>query len=204
IENLNEVEEAESFVNLKKNAIKLNMIKPLFNSLELTYERSLKPSINIQGTIGVVTEALNVGSVGERRSKEAGVYLKVQPKFFLKSGRSRASKGLRDHPLAGAYIGPELIFTAYTYNQEVSSYDYLSGVSSTVNRKVSNSAGAFMLNFGKQYVMSDVFTVEIFAGLGLDFGGEDDNGYYSSARRYSHVNAAGFAFDGGVRLGFVF
>ncbi|MFT7613857.1 MAG: hypothetical protein ACI9J3_002837 [Parvicellaceae bacterium] len=193
IENLDEVVETESFINMRKNAIKANMIKPLFNSFELSYERSVQPSINIQGTVGIVTEAMNVGEIGEQRTAEKGVYFKFQTKFFTKSVKS----GDRSHPLAGAYIAPEIILTAYNYNQNAYLYNYQTGASTVSSENFSNAAGAFMLNFGKQWVLADVLLVELFGGLGLDFGESD----YRDTRRYSHINAGGLAMDFGVRLG---
>jgi len=193
IENLDEVVESESFINMRKNAIKINMIKPLFNSFEVSYERSIKPSINLQGTVGIVTEAMNVGQIGEQRKAEKGVYFKFQSKFFTKSVKS----GDRSHPLAGAYIAPELIITAYNYNQDVYNYNYQTGSSNVTSESFSNAAGAFMLNFGKQWVLTDVMVVELFGGFGLDFGESD----YRDTRRYSHINAGGLAMDFGVRLG---
>jgi hypothetical protein len=121
------------------------------------------------------------------------------------------------HILKGGYIKPEIVFGgygvdrsqySYTYN---SSYSYYTSSYSTYRRNV--TFGGFLVNFGKQWVMDDLFVFDMYVGVGYGFAkyaNSSNNGnYYDDPEFYQYAFLGGvkefpLALTAGLKIGFVF
>lgn len=175
----------------KKNAIKMNFLSPLFGHTQLAYERNLYPGQSIEISLGFIGLGRD-----DRDINPAGFYSGVSYKFFHKPLFFR--RGTRySHLLSGSYIRPEVSFGFYNYDNRRDNGN------SNISRD-SRSFGALMLNFGKQFVFSDIFLLDYYVGLGYSAATNDENNndYYD----YSLVRAGDnpFSMTAGLRIGILF
>ena len=184
----------ELYTHQKRSAIKTGFLSPLFGHLNFTYERNLKPGRSFETKLGFI-------GVGKQRDGNAnGLYLTGAYKFYRTP--DYYLKGMRyAHLLKGAYVKPELNFGRY-------SETVTEGINAQqVKRNI--TFGALMLNFGKQWVFSDVFLVDFSAGLGYAFDNVDHSDDFSDLANYHFAFAkAGedtdFAFSMNLNIGFLF
>jgi len=124
-----------------------------------------------------------------------GAFVKVGPKFKLKP--VFVEDGMRgSHYLRGSYIRPEIAISVYNQNETGDPFDSISAT----NRETFTSV-AFLINFGKQYVLSNVMTMDwhFGVGYGITSGGED-------AYNYGWVNGhkdSPIAVSAGFTIGFL-
>ncbi|MBS2100448.1 hypothetical protein [Carboxylicivirga linearis] len=181
----------EKYANNNKNALKVNFLSPLFNSLKLSYERSLQPGRSIEFELGIIGVGNDIYLTDEK-----GVCLKVgyklikSPDYYLRGQRYA-------HILKGAYIRPELAFSTYSYDYEVWDWDY----EGTTRER--NTMFAVLLNFGKQWVIDDGFVVDTFLGVGYGFG-DDDESYGMHKAFIGGIDEFPIALTSGVRIGWCF
>lgn len=176
----------ELYADQKKNAFKFGLFSPVTGATSLGYERSLKPGASIETSIGII--GLGLEAVNENKAK--GAYLKFGYKFIMTPDFEL--KGMRySHLLKGFYFRPDIAFA--TYNRDFFAYDQSTGKEITERSNV--VSGAIMLDFGKQWVMSDVFLVDIFVGVGYGF----DN--MSTKLGYSDYNYNGPSYHYGFTIG---
>ena len=185
-----------------KNAFKLGLFSPLTGALNLGYERSIKPGMSMEGTIGLI--GLGRDNNG---TNPGGGYLKAGIKFI--STPSFELRGMKySHLLKGFYFRPEVIISIYQRDVETSSYNPVTGFYGYSKIRKDVFAGALMLNIGKQWVMSDVFLVDLFAGIGygLDNFNSSTNGYeYGPKSHYGFVLGDDIPLAGtiGFKVGFL-
>jgi hypothetical protein len=79
----------------------------------------------------------------------------------------------KSNDLQGAYFQPELILNYYSVDGTSEFYNY-----GNEERK-SYLAFAFMLNFGKQWILANSFSIDVHVGVGYGAGSNDD--------AYSHI-----------------
>jgi len=181
----------EKYINNHKNVLKVNFLSPLFNSLKLSYERSLRPGRSVEVELGIIGVGNDIYLADEK-----GVCLKLgyklikSPDYYLRGQRYA-------HILKGAYIRPELAFSTYSYDFEVWEWDY----EETTRER--NTMFAVLLNFGKQWVIDDGFVVDTFVGVGYGFG--NDNESYGMHKAFvGGVDEFPIALTSGVRIGWCF
>lgn len=139
----------ENYEDQNKNILKTRFLAPIFNSVNLTYERSLKPGRSIEATLGII----GVGM--DNDGNESGAFLKVgykfikSPDFYLKGMRYA-------HILKGTYVRPELALTSYMVD-DINDYGY---ANSPGRHRV--TLGAVLINIGKQWVFDDTFILDWF------------------------------------------
>jgi hypothetical protein len=174
------------YANQRKNAIKFGFLSPLFNATSFSYERSLGIAHSIEGTIGIIGLGYNDYSSVDAK----GAYLKIgyklikSPDFYLK-GMHYA------HILKGGYIKPEINLSAYHYQSGDIAYT-----------TYHNTMFAFLLNFGKQWILEDSFLVDLFGGIGYGFGkNEGGDGMHYAFVGSEEGNP--FAFSAGLKIGFL-
>lgn len=144
----------------KDKILKVAFFSPLVGHLGLGYEQLLKPGISIDTRVGLI----GVG-VPETVDGNSGFYIGGGPKFML--GQDWHLEGMRQtHPLRGTYFKPELVFSYYRNND----------IGTISGDPASRSAvgGALLLNFGKQWILADIISLNLSAGLGYGFGNVEE------------------------------
>lgn len=157
----------ENYVSDKKNNIKINFLSPLFNSTNITYERSIAPGKSFETTLGIIGVGWDIGN-----NEEKGVFVKAGYKFI--KSPDYYIKGQRfAHILKGAYIRPEIALSHYSYSRYY--YNYYDDTYNEGIRSDTNTMFAILLNIGKQWVFEGGFVVDMFGGVGYGFGKNDED-----------------------------
>lgn len=216
----NALTDPDYYTDQHKNNIKFSFTGLLFKHLDFYYERSLSPTTSFEGGIGLIGIGFDpddnnyYGEEAKRNPAGVAVHvgykLKRSPDFYLEKMRYA-------HLLAGGYIKPEIIFTAYSEDYNVEAYDHTTGQYSVTSDRRSAVSGAFMLNLGKQWIFNDQFSLDTYVGIGYGFTNSDnhpDNINYNSwdypltegVVQYGYLitPAIPLAFTGGISLGYVF
>ncbi|MDN5203509.1 DUF3575 domain-containing protein [Fulvivirgaceae bacterium BMA10] len=145
----------------KKKAIKMEFFSPLSGNLTLGYEQYIKNWVSFEGKLGLI-------GVGTNISDQKGLFIKAGPKFKLKpdfiTDNMRGS-----HFLRGSYIKPELVFSFYNHKDI-----FLD--SSSPSESV--QSGAIILNYGKQYILGEILTIDWSFGFGYGFDNNGEGGYH--------------------------
>lgn len=170
---------------MKTRAIKMEFFSPLNGNLTFGYEQYIKNFTSIEARLGVI----GIGRQDVISRRETGFFLKIGPKFKLKP--DYAQKGTYGtHLLRGGYIRPEVAFGTFNIDHDP-----------VENNRRGNQANFFsvMINYGKQYILGDIMTLDWNIGVGYGFSNEDDLSYY-----YGNVIGDGdypIAINGGFTLG---
>lgn len=190
----------ELYLGQNKNAFKVGMFSPMTGALSLGYERSLKPGASVEGTLGLI----GVGIEEARYDNPVGAYIKAGYKFI--NTPDFALKGMRySHVLKGGYVKPEFAFS--TYQRDMSLYNGQTGTYTESRENI--VAGALILNFGKQWVMSNVFLIDLYGGIGYGFDNmkskQNYYDYYGPSYHYGFTvgGEIPLAFTAGFKVGFL-
>lgn len=143
------------FPSLKRNAIKANLLSPIFNAFNVSYQRILTPERSIQLGISYMDfddfENVddNVNYYGDNlKNNIKGVNLTVDYKVNF-SG----------YGLNGFYAGPFMRYMIYERNFE--RYD---NATLTFSEKASFQSAGIGFLFGKQFLFKNTITLDLFAG----------------------------------------
>jgi hypothetical protein len=101
------------------------------------------------------------------------------------------------HLLKGAYIKPEAILSVFSLKTDVMQQGL------TIDTFYNNvTSGAFVVNFGNQWVFSDKLVIDVHLGFGFGFSNHSDK----TTSHYAFAMAEGFplAVTGGLNLGWAF
>lgn len=153
----------ENYVNQRKMAIKMDMLSPVRKVFSGSFEYSLKPGMSAEigvGVIGISSYDNFFYSFSESDGGFIRLGLKLirTPDYYLKGMRYA-------HILKGGYLRPELIFLRH--DNFGYSRDYWGNGSAPDKQVIKVTGYAFMLNFGKQWVFSNIFCVDLFTGIGI-------------------------------------
>jgi hypothetical protein len=200
---------ANNYSDNKKNALKIDFLSPLFGQTTIGYERSLKPGASMEFQLGIIGAGVNnykyFGVESSGLFLRAGYKFITKPDFYL--------KGLRyAHVLKGGYIRPEITLGMC---KEDLIYNYSSRLSSRGKVTTDVVFAAFMLNFGKQWIMNNSFLVDFFFGFG--YGYKSNNQDFisrvnSDMTNYYFGNSHAFmgpfgdfpiALGGGLKIGYL-
>ncbi|MGB0806197.1 MAG: hypothetical protein ACPGRC_05860 [Salibacteraceae bacterium] len=199
------MDDPELYAGQSSNAFKVGLFSPLMGALSLGYERSLSPGKSLEGTLGIIGVGRDINYENPK-----GAYVKLGMKFILRPDFTL--KGMKySHQLNGWYFRPELDMAFYSRDTQ---YGWGWGPTPTppISSRKNVSAGAFMLNFGKQMVMSNVFLVDLYVGVGYGLDNNDSNydpntGYYENNSPYHYGFVMGedvpFAATAGLKVGFL-
>jgi hypothetical protein len=208
----NEFVNAENYATQKKAIIKMDLFSVLSGSTSIAYEKSMEPGRSYEVGVGFIGMGVKpTNSISGEDYKRSGAFFRFGYKFINQP--DYYMKGMRyTHILKGAYIRPELVASFYNFKTNKTYYNY--NTLSTFNHEdvYRYSAASFMLNFGKQWVFSDIFAVDFFVGAGIGGGksaaidvGQDignGSGYYGYYDFGASVPIAGAGFatnyDSGV------
>ena len=192
----------------RKQALSLDVIAPALNHATIGYERVVGERMNLVIKAGYIGLGLWENQ-NYYNTKYAGGLVKVGLKFILPRSPKRTPT-LRDaHPLAGWYLRPEIMVSMWSQRDYYSPY----GITSEAYNDDYSSA-AFNLVIGRQIMLGERCTFDIFGGVG--YGAEwqgrafnNPNSYYYNKESYafSHVflgNRSPLALSGGLMFGYAF
>ena len=173
------------YFNDNKNIIKFGFISFLGDGISLSYERALSPSAAYEITM----RYQGIGFYEKTRDYLYGFSISGAYRANFSSSSKKAARSA--HILADSYIKPELFFAQNWYDSRL--------------RLPSTSHAGFLLNFGREWVFDNRFSVDLYAGLG----------FHIQSAPYSRFDNGGFvggdllyidkiALGGGIRIGYVF
>lgn len=195
----------ELYVNNRKNAWKFGLFSPLTGATTVGYERSIKPGQSSEVSLGII----GLGSQQGLNYNQKGAYFKAGYKFIMTP--DYILKGMKySHVLKGWYFRPDVNFSAYSRD-----FEYWDPTSSIYgDYKTSRGevvSGALTLSFGKQWVLSNVFLVDMYGGFGYGFSSIKTN--IPSGNEYYSYDVSGYgflvtpvlplAFTAGFKVGFL-
>ncbi len=159
-----EFSNTENYATQRKMAFKIDMFSPIRKVLSGSFEYSIKPGMSAEIGVGVI----GVGSYTSEAysfTESNGGFLRLGIKFINQP--DYYVKGMRySHILKGGYIRPEIMLL-YHQNTGVNNYYFGSSGSTSTAGIIDVRGGAFFINFGKQWVYSDIFCVDFFVGPGI-------------------------------------
>ncbi len=170
---------------LKKKVIKVEFFSPLTGNLTFGYEKYLKDFTSIEMRLGII-------GIGTQEFYNAtGIFVKAGPKFKLKP--SYATKGtFGTHLLRGSYIRPEIAFSVFNWKTD----DIYSD-----NEEKNIRSVALLINYGRQFVLGKIMSLDWHVGIGYGISNDDTQGYY-----FGYTAGDGsfpIAFSTGFTLGFL-
>lgn len=198
---------------IKHNAIKVNLLSPIFNTVNLSYQRILTPERSMQFGISYMDfdDFRNIddnytfyGDVIQNNVKGVNLILDYKVNF---SG----------YGLNGFYAGPFLRYMIYERNFE----RFYNGTGPTSYTEKANyqSAGIGFL-FGKQYLFKNTITLDLYAGpvyqvlVSEKRTNNLNNGSYTGNRSpgpdyylgnsISNLYIKGYSLRAGFNIGFAF
>lgn len=190
----------------KNQCIKVAFLSPLFNHIELVYERKLKMTKNLELNLGFI----GIGNKAYRwydYSHPYGAYISSGIKFL--TGKDYYVKGMKyAHPLKGTYLKPMVFFSFLEY------YDtkYISG-NQYVQTKYRASLTSLNIVFGKQNIVGNSMTFDFHLGVGMGYACNWEKGGYRTTGYLHQGNFGGSIFISdefpmtvtcGLLIGFVF
>jgi len=189
-----------NYLDNRKNLLKVEFLSPLTGNTTFGYERSLKPGRSIEGEIGII--GLGIDPAYEN---PGGVFFRFGYKFI--KSPDFYMRGMRyAHLLKGSYIKP--MITLGFFSREVDYYyevweenGYYNSYYQT-GKTESTISGTIQLVLGKQWVIDNVFVVDLFGAMGYGFS----NNYNGSSYYYSHVimdRDFPLSLSAGLKMGFL-
>ena len=173
-----------SYTRNKKKAIKMEFFSPLTGNTTFGYESYIKDWLSWEMKVG----AIGLG-VDNADTNPSGVLFKIGPKFKLNP--DFITPDLQgSHLLSGKYIRPEIVFAHYQEDDE-----FVDFTSDERTRETFTSVG-FLINYGRQYILANIMTLDYHIGLGYAWD-SDGNGRYN----YGHSNG-GSDFPIAISAGF--
>lgn len=196
----------------RKHALSLELIAPALNHLTIGYEQVLAPRISLVASAGYI--GLWDRGTNDDVFNSKGGLVTAGVKFILpRSTKHTSSKG-DVHPLAGWYLKPELMYSAWSstsyYNDYYGPYYYYL----PVEVKTSYASAALTLSIGRQLFLGEHITFDISGGLGYGTEWRDGKAtqtvQHGSDRQeyaFTHAffgNTSPLVMRGGLRFGYVF
>ncbi len=215
-----------------RQVIKINPFSFAFSHIGVGYEKVIKVGMNLDFEAGYINSQINpqvniFGGNSYSNIFNSGFYFKPGVKFFL--GHDFSVKGLKyAHPLKGRYIKLDLAIANVNYRDVSRSYfssNYPYQSSQIVYTDIRTLSYGGFVNFGRQFILGNLFTIEYYYGLG--FTGEsisysnpsfNTNPFGGSGYNYNYYNEIGFtgnyhtfwriptiglSFTGGFRIGYI-
>jgi len=194
------VTEEEYYKDAKRNALKLNVLSPIWNVVEIAYEHAFSPTKSIEitaGYVGIGRDAYDdVAEKWDFTYEPKGFMATVGYKFMT----TRRTYNLNDkyRPiLQGGYIKPEFAFSYANKLERVYIYDDDYYVRSFKDVNKTMLSYSLMAVGGYQWDFSG-FILDVYGGLGYGIGSYTSYGYLMFNDGFSVVMSAG------VKLGFDF
>jgi hypothetical protein len=162
-----EFSNAANYATQRKIAVKLDPFIIPRGVISIAGEYSIKPGMSAEVGLGYIGIGNYDNSEFWEFDKANGFFLRAGVKFINQP--SYYMKGMRyAHILKGGYIRPELVYLSNTNTSTIVTYGNFPPYNrADVNAELKFIGGGFFLNFGKQWVFSDVFLVDFFVGPGI-------------------------------------
>ncbi len=187
---------AGNYEDNSKNAIKINFLSPLAGFSEFDYERSIKPGMS--WTSGITLYGLGFDNHFDMigLNLRGGFRFYRSPDYYFRSLKY-------SHILKGSYVMPVMQFGVNNLRM----YKYME---EPVRENIANLN--LLLNFGKQWVFSDVFLIDLYVGLGYSFTNFnkkffDNSGDLHITYEYSspfYSIGSNFIMSSGISIGLLF
>lgn len=196
----------------RKHELSLDVLSPALDHVTVGYEQALGHRVSFVAKAGYIG-LWETNSYDDVFNSKGGL-LTAGVKFTLPYSTKRIPSARDTHPLAGWYLRPELVFSAWTrtrYNYYY--FDPYGGYSQTTTTNDYASA-ALILSIGRQVLLGERFTFDISGGFGYGAQWRDgkvtNSGFNDPGRQeyaFSHAFFGGsspLVVSGGVRFGYVF
>ena len=168
----------------KKRIVKMEFFSPLTGKTTLGYEQYIKDWVSWEAKVGFIGLGLDPNELNPVGfMARGGPQFKLNPDFVMDG-----MKG--SHLLSGKYLKPEIAISMFSEN----SGSELSSSGRPVREDF--TAVAILLNYGRQYVLADIMTLDYHIGLGYGFDNSEEGRY-----NYSHSNG-GNNFPVAISAGF--
>lgn len=177
------IDNPEYYSDQKKRVIKFGFFSPLMGRTRFGFEQSISNRQSFTANLGIIGLGIN------NETNASGVFASIGYRFYL-SGKYR-NRGMRlAHVLHGSYFMPEVLFGGIEYDDD----NFNGG-----NVRENEALGALFLNYGKQWILGDIFLIDFNLGLGYSIGDEDSIG-----NRYSYSQLGNFATKSNFSIGILF
>lgn len=174
------------FESQKKKIVKMEFFSPLTGNTTFGYEQYVKDWLSYEAKIGIIGLGID-----PREINPGGVLLKVGPKFKLNP--DFVTDGMKgSHLLSGKYIRPEVAVSFFA--QDNVTFDEFTG--NETRTREDYAALAVLINYGRQFVLGDMMSIDYHVGLGYGYNSGGEARY-----NYSH-STAGKDFPIAVSAGF--
>ena len=183
----------------RRRAVKIEPFAPAMDKFVLGYEQVLKVGTNLEVKAGLINSGMSQNHMYGNTNLTTGAFFKGGVKFLL--GQDYYMKGMKyAHPLKGRYIRIDAIVSAfqifdvpfsyqttatYTGSGGYPTYNY---VNAKTNVKI--TAYAIMLNYGRQFILGNIMTLDYYVGMG--YGGSSSsysNSNYNIKNDYIHTGS---------------
>jgi hypothetical protein len=214
------IENEHADILKNRRAIKISPFSAVNNQFSFAYEKVIKVGMNLDVELGYINNSINAHPIFNNTSLNynysyngfnyypvqhqvfySGAYVKPGVKFFL--GQDYSIKGLKyAHPLKGRYVRLDLAFSYLNFQnvkrieQSVMSYYPYALTTSTISTNVSSFAFGGFVNYGRQFILGNILTLEYYVGVG--FTGQS-NSYSNSKFLVSSNNSPFYRIDDGAK-----
>lgn len=206
---------------VKKNALKISLLSPLLEHLEISYERVLHPQGNLELSLGRIgfgnfkheTQTIGDQTTGSRKVPiiNQGLFFRAGYKYFFKHPVAQKS-GSSYRFLNGLYLQPELTIGSYKVNKFKTEVNINTGLTETkISTLEKVNYQALLLRLGWQRVLLKHFLIDCSFGVGLGhdnvarwtsdyflYSGEFHRGLYKTN------GGTTLATYGAIKLGYTF
>ncbi|MGV9014042.1 MAG: hypothetical protein ACOH13_15730 [Flavobacteriales bacterium] len=199
----------------RKNAITFDVIAPALNHATIGYERVMKPRVNLvlrAGYIGLWNIPLDYSDLYNAK----GALVSAGVKLMLPRTGKRGVPAGDAHPLAGWYLRPELMYSAWGKKATYFDAFYTGPIGfypPTVTTTHHYSSAAAVLSIGRTLFLGEHITFDISGGLGYGMQWHEgqvlETGLYQGRESYvySHTfigSSTPLVMNGGLRFGYAF
>ncbi len=216
-----------------RQVIKISPFSAAFSHLTVAYESVIKVGMNLDIEAGYINSEINNDAgqlfrTGLNNSlHHSGIYFKPGMKFFL--GEDFSIKGLKyAHPLKGRYIKLDLAVSYINFedlSRVYSSNTMYSVATQTVYSNMNTVAYGGFVNYGRQFILGNILTLDYYAGIGFTgqtesysnpnfftnpYGNTNQYYFYGAERNYTsnyhgflRVPTLGLSFTAGFRVGYI-
>lgn len=195
-------------MDMNKNmAIKMAFFSPISGSLNFGFEYSLGKSRSLDMGLGIIGVGGTFNPIylvffipnkdPDAWENPFGTFLQLGYKF-MRDPYDYSAPSL----LKGSYLRPTISYTFIASDTKVYYENPKPGQDLYTITRTNTNIFAFMVYVGKQWVLQDLFLLDLNFGIGYGFGLGDEGKFV-----YSHVqggNTFPLAISGGFKFGFVF
>ena len=206
--NYNQISDPGTDVDMNKNmAIKMAFFSPLSGSLNFGFEYSLGETKSIDVGLGIIGVGGSFNPINlvffipnqniDGFDNPFGTFLQVGYKFIRDPYDYKVPSLLK-----GSYFRPTISYTYIASDTKLYYDNPKPGQDLYTITRTNTNVFAFMVYIGKQWVLQDVFLLDLNFGMGYGFGMGDEGEFI-----YSHIQGGRtfpLAISGGFKFGFVF